>query len=136
MTSPRTLLSAWDIKASKRLGQNFLTNPVVARQIVARAAIEPDDQILEIGAGLGALTVHLAAAAHQVTAVEKDPRLLGLLRTEVRAAGLSNVELIGADFLTLAPDVFQAPGGRRLVVVGNLPYNISSQIVVRLVAHR
>lgn len=136
MTSPRTLLNAADIKASKRLGQNFLTNAAIARQIVARAAVEPHDQILEIGAGLGALTLHLASTAYKVVAVEKDRRLLDLLRTETLAAGLTNVELIGADFLTLDPSVFQAPAGRRLVVVGNLPYNISSQIIVRLVAHR
>ena len=70
MTSPRNLLKAWELKPKKHLGQNFLTDPSTARTIIARANLTPDDVVLEIGAGLGALTVPLATAVKKVYAVE------------------------------------------------------------------
>ena len=72
MTSPKTLLKAWNIRAKKQLGQHFLTDPSIAQMIVSRAKILPNDIVVEIGAGLGALTIPLARKAEQVYAVEKD----------------------------------------------------------------
>ena len=122
--------------ARKRLGQNFLTNPAVAEQIVAAAAIESHDAVLEIGAGLGALTVPAARRADTVLAVDKDPRLFDLLRRELAAQGIANVQLIEADFLELDLADHLPDGSGALVVIGNLPYNISSQIIVRLIRTR
>jgi len=134
MTAPRTLLSAWDLKPKKQLGQNFLTQPATAQMIVAKSAIGPADLVLEIGAGLGALTLALAKTAKAVLAVETDPNLVQLLHNEILAAGLANVTVIHADALALDWNALGSDGP--LVVAGNLPYNIASPIVVRLIAQR
>lgn len=136
MTSPRTLLQAWNLPAKKNLGQHFLADPVAAEAIVAGAAITDSDVVLEIGAGLGALTIPAARIAERVYAVEKDPRLVGLLRTELELHRLTNVEILEADFLSLdlahlADRIAATP-----IVLGNLPYNVSSQILVRLIQQR
>jgi 16S rRNA (adenine1518-N6/adenine1519-N6)-dimethyltransferase len=136
MTSPRALLTAWNIQAKKQLGQNFLNDPNVARAIVDKAAITTDDVVLEIGPGLGAMTIPAAAAACRVIAVDKDGRLIDLLRTELLAAGIDNADIREADILRVDMDLIGREAGRRLVVLGNLPYNISSQVIVRLIQAR
>lgn len=136
MTSPRTLLAAHNIKPKKFLGQNFLTDPGIAGMIVERSEILPDDVVLEIGAGLGALTVPAALKARKVFAVEKDRHITGILRVEMLANHLSNVEIIEKDFLKLDLEAVLKTAGRKIIVMGNLPYNISSQVLVRLVSFR
>jgi 16S rRNA (adenine1518-N6/adenine1519-N6)-dimethyltransferase len=135
MTAPRQLLQSQGLRARKRLGQNFLTSPSIAAQIVDRAAIGPEDVVLEIGAGLGALTVPAAQRARRVLAVDKDPRVFDLLRAELASHNLLNVDLIEADFLKL-PLERHLPNNGASIVIGNLPYNISSQILVRLIQNR
>lgn len=138
MTSPVTLLKAWKMLPKKQLGQNFLTNPAIPRAIVNRAGISAGDVVLEIGAGLGALTVPVAGAAGHVYAVETDRRLVDLLGTELLLHKCDNVTVITADILRLDLGNFVRDAGidRPLVVIGNLPYHISSQIVVRLIEAR
>ncbi len=136
MTSPRTLLAAHNIKPKKHLGQNFLTEPGIAKMIVERAKILADDVILEIGAGLGAITIPAALKARKVFAVEKDRMLTDILRVEVMANRLANVEVVEKDFLKLDLNVMLKNVGSRILVMGNLPYNISSQVLVRLVGFR
>ena len=136
MTSPKTLLTAWNIKAKKQLGQHFLTDPSTADMIVARAKISSDDIVLEIGAGLGALTIPLAKAAARVYAIEKDQRLHELLKAELLVQKVSNTTLIPKDILQFDYQPIYEENGRRLIVFGNLPYNISSQIVINLIRSR
>ncbi len=136
MTSPRALLTAWNIQARKQLGQNFLNDPNVARAIVNKAGIAGDDVVLEIGPGLGAMTIPAAAVASRVIAVDKDGRIIDLLRTELLAADIDNVEIREADILRVDLKAIAREAGRRLVVLGNLPYNISSQVVVQLIYAR
>lgn len=136
MTAPRTLLDAWGLRPQKQLGQNFLTDPSTAAMIVTRAAVGPQDVVLEIGGGLGALTIPLARQVRKVITVEKDRRLVGLLRTELVAAGVANVAVLAADIRRVDIHALAREAGRRLVVAGNLPYNISSQILVQLVERR
>jgi len=136
MTSPRALLTAWNIQAKKQLGQNFLNDPNVARAIVNKAGIAGDDVVLEIGPGLGAMTIPAAAVACRVIAVDKDGRIIDLLRTELLAAGIDNVEIREADILRVDLDAMARETGRLLVVLGNLPYNISSQVIVQLIHTR
>lgn len=136
MASPRTLLTGWNIRAKKQLGQNFLSDPSTAEMIVRRAGILPEDVVVEIGAGLGALTVPAARAARKVYAVETDRRLIRLLKTELLAHPLSNVELIEGDALKVDIAGISKREGGPLLVLGNLPYNISSQILVWLVRSR
>ncbi len=136
MTSPRALLKAWDIKAKKQLGQNFLNDTTVAQKIVDHAELTGNEAVLEIGAGLGAITLPAAAAARRLIAVDKDRQLVELLKTELLAAGIGNVDIREADILGLDLKAFAEEAGQALVVMGNLPYNISSQVIVRLIHSR
>ncbi len=136
MTSPRTLLSAWNLHPKKQLGQNFLAEPSTARMIVERAGIEAEDIILEIGSGLGALTIPAAKNAARVTAVETDRQIADLLKTELMAAGIDNVTLLRDSILNVDIQALAAGEKRKMVVIGNLPYNISSQILIQLVNAR
>lgn len=138
MTSPSVLLKAWNLKPKKQLGQNFLSDPSSATMIVNRADIGPDDVVLEVGAGLGALTVPAARTASYVYAVETDRNLIDLLRAELLAAQIDNAEVIKEDILRLDIEAFLDERGieRKIVVMGNLPYNISSQVIVKLVHAR
>ena len=136
MTSPRTLLSAWNLSPKKQFGQNFLTDPKMAETIVSRSGISKDDIVLEIGAGLGALTVPLALAAEKVYAVEKDINLLPLLRSELLAKNIDNVSIMNENILDTDIEITAAKHDRKIVVIGNLPYNISSQVLVKLIIQR
>jgi len=136
MTSPKVLLNAWQLRAKKRYGQHFLRHSSIGELIVDRAGVTRDDVILEIGAGLGALTIPLARSARKVFAVERDPDLAELLKTELLAAGASNVLIIQRNILDIELSQMANSEGQPLVVFGNLPYNISSQIIVRLVTER
>jgi 16S rRNA (adenine1518-N6/adenine1519-N6)-dimethyltransferase len=136
MTSPRILLAAHNIRPKKQLGQNFITDPAFTKMIVNRSGILPEDVVLEIGAGLGALTIPLARKAKKVFAVEKDQKIINILKTEILASGLSNTVIIEKNILTVDIEVLAENIGRKIVVMGNLPYNISSQILVQLVKSR
>lgn len=134
MTHPGELLKRENLYAGKELGQNFLSNPETARMIVDRTGISGDCLVLEIGPGLGALTLPLAQAAGRVVAVEKDRRLIPLLEAQLRDAGAANVTIVNQNILKT--DICGIAGSDRLTVVGNLPYNISSQILFQLVKTR
>lgn len=129
---PRRLLSDLGIAPSRRRGQNFLHDRNVARRIVAIAR-EMGPPFLEIGAGLGALTSLLAAQGAGPVAVEVDRRLAGYLRD--RFAG-SAVEIVERDFLSVPDEEWRSRFPRGGSVVGNLPYSLSSPIVLRLMALR
>ena len=136
MTSPRTLLSAWTLSPKKQFGQNFLSDPKMAEMIVSRSGILKEDVVFEIGAGLGALTVPLALAAEKVYAVEKDLNLLPLLKSELNAKNIDNVSIVNENILETDIESIAAQHGRKIVVIGNLPYNISSQVLVKLILQR
>ena len=136
MTSPRTLLAAWNLHPKKRLGQHFLTDPSTARTIVEAARILPGDTVLEIGAGLGALTIPAARIAQKVFAVEIDHDIVRLLRTELLAKDLSSAELVEEDILKVDLEALLGKQGGKMVVLGNLPYSVSSQVLVRLIRSR
>ncbi len=134
MTHPGQILKRENLYAGKEMGQNFLSDPGIAKMIVDRTGIGPDTKVLEIGPGLGALTVHIAEKTSHVTAVEKDRRLIPLLRQELERLGLDHVAIINQDILKT--DLSDLARDKKLVVIGNLPYNISSQILFRLVKER
>jgi 16S rRNA (adenine1518-N6/adenine1519-N6)-dimethyltransferase len=134
--SPRTLLNLHALHPQKRLGQNFLSDPSMAQMIVKRSGVCKEDVVVEIGAGLGALTVPLAHAVQSVVAIEKDPHLSAILQAELQAAGISNVQVMEADVLDIDWTGLARQSGQRLTVFGNLPYNISSQVVIRLIEAR
>lgn len=138
------LLRAHGLRPLKRWGQNFLCDRNVRDRIVRAAALRPEECVLEIGAGLGALTVGLAQACAKVTAIELDQRLAPIL--EQTLAGCQNVRLVFGDFLQLDlaalwEEAFTPTSGEpehplRGVVVANIPYYISSPIVEALLAHK
>ena len=136
MTAPRTLLAAHDLHPKKQYGQNFLVDPSTARMIVDRTRLSPDDMVLEIGAGLGALTIPAAAQAKRVIAVEKDPEIAAVLEAELASRNISNVVLLNQDILTVDILAVSCQEGRKFIVLGNLPYNISSQIIIALIQAR
>ena len=136
MTSPGHLLKAWNLDARKELGQNFLTEPSLAAQIVALADLREDEAVVDIGAGLGAMTIAAARRAGRVVAIEKDARLIPLLRAELAAQGLDRVEVREHNILTFDLPGLSRAWGRPLTVIGNLPYNISSQVMVKLIGER
>jgi len=110
----------------KRFGQHFLTDRSILRRIVEFAHVGPDDFVVEIGAGAGALTRELAAAAERVTAIEIDRDLIPALRSEMPP----NVEIVEGDALEVQ---FPAAPFR---LVGNLPYNIATPLFKRFIEHR
>jgi 16S rRNA (adenine1518-N6/adenine1519-N6)-dimethyltransferase len=124
---PRALLRQFDIRPKKSLGQNFLIDEGAAAKIVAAAELGPDDVVLEVGPGLGALTRHLAARCQRVVAVELDQRLLPILEQVLSA--LDNVQLINGDILALEPRTLLPPGYK---VVANIPYYITSNLLRHL----
>jgi 16S rRNA (adenine1518-N6/adenine1519-N6)-dimethyltransferase len=136
MTSPKILLAAHNIHPKKQLGQNFIVDPSFTEMIVKRAGILPEDIILEIGAGLGALTIPLARRAKKVFAVEKDRQIIPILNTEILVSGLTNISIIEKDILSVEIKALVENMGGKIVVMGNLPYNISSQILVQLIRSR
>jgi len=136
MTSPKVLLNAWNLRPKKKLGQHFLVDPSTAEMIVRRSRITSKDTVMEIGAGLGALTIPLAKIAGCVYAVETDPQLAQLLKTELLVHKLANVEIIEKNILRVDIHSMAKKRRNRLIVMGNLPYNISSQVLVQLIETR
>ena len=128
----RHILRKFGIRASKRLGQNFLVDEDIVNKIVAAAAIEPGDNVLEIGPGLGTLTQKLAEARARVVAVEIDDKMVNILGTTLE--GYENIEVVHADVLAL--DLAALFNGERFKVVANLPYYITTPIVMTLLEQR
>jgi 16S rRNA (adenine1518-N6/adenine1519-N6)-dimethyltransferase len=119
------------LRAKKSLGQNFLIDDSVLSRIVACVAPTPEDAILEVGPGRGALTKRLAASGAQFLAIEWDRDLLPILDAEF--AGAPNVEIGHGDILRVdLRQLLEARGaGKKWKVAANLPYNISSQVLFR-----
>ena len=116
-----------------RLGQNFLVDADAGRRVVAALGNIAQDAVLEIGPGRGAITRLLARAAGHLTLIEYDPALASLLTTEFAAA--ANVQVRHADILTLDLTALAQEQGRKLAVIGNLPFYITSDILLHLVEH-
>ncbi len=136
MTSPKVLLRAWNLRPKKKLGQHFLIDASTADMIARRSRITSSDTVVEIGAGLGALTIPVARIARHVYAIEKDLHLAQLLRTELLVHKLTNVDIIEKNILSVDMHLLAKKWDRPLIVIGNLPYNISSQVLVRLIEAR
>ncbi|WP_297420506.1 16S rRNA (adenine(1518)-N(6)/adenine(1519)-N(6))-dimethyltransferase RsmA [Thermococcus sp.] len=119
------LISKYNFKPNRNLGQNFLMVPDIIERNIERAELSEKDTVLEIGPGLGVLTEVLAKRAGKVYAIERDLRLVQILRNEYN---WSNVEIIEGDVLRVPLPEFNK-------VVSNLPYQISSPITFRLLEH-
>ncbi|MBI2442214.1 MAG: ribosomal RNA small subunit methyltransferase A [Lentisphaerae bacterium] len=124
----RAILAEWNIRPKKALGQNFLIDANILEIILATAGLTAEDEVLEIGTGLGVLTEPLARAARRVVTVEKDPRLWPWLKQ--RLLGFPNVELVCHDILKMDLEALLRSGINK--VVANLPYSSGSAILVKL----
>ncbi len=129
-TSPdfRALLRRHGIRPNKRLSQHFLFDPGALDRVVAAAELSSQDTVLEIGAGVGSLTLRLAERAREVVALEIDERLVPALQ-EV-TAGCDNVRVVLGDIL--AVDLEGLFPGKPYLVVANIPYAITSLLIRRL----
>ena len=131
----RALCETYDIRPSKGFGQNFLVNPGICPKICEVAGIGKDTCVLEIGPGIGTLTQELARRAKKVVSVEIDKRLLPVL--DETLDGFKNVEIWEGDILktdvsALLADRFGEPA----VLCANLPYNITSPVLMKLLEER
>jgi 16S rRNA (adenine1518-N6/adenine1519-N6)-dimethyltransferase len=124
----RALLKRRGHSPRRGLGQNFLEDPAALQSIVAAARLNGDDVVLEIGCGVGSLTVLLALSAGQVVAVELDPDL-AVMAGEVLAP-YRNVRIVRGDILAFSPATLGLPPG--YVVAANIPYNLTSPILRHL----
>jgi 16S rRNA (adenine1518-N6/adenine1519-N6)-dimethyltransferase len=122
------LLRRHNIDLQHRLGQNFLIDPPVRDAIAEAAEINRSDEVLEVGAGAGTLTIALAPRARRIVAVELDRRLIPVLRDVL--ALHSNVEVVQSDILRFSIAAAFPAGGE--VVAGNIPYNLTGALVRRL----
>jgi 16S rRNA (adenine1518-N6/adenine1519-N6)-dimethyltransferase len=128
-TRVRELLAAHGLRPSKALGQHYLADPNTARKVARLAEVEPGETVLEVGPGLGSLTLALREAGAAVVAVEADRRLLPALAEALGPDPLVRVEVADALRVDLAA---LAPGAGRLVA--NLPYNIAATLVLKVLA--
>ena len=124
----REIAARHGVRPTKSLGQNFLIDPNLARAIAADAEVGPGDRVIEIGAGLGSLTMALASTGARVRAIEFDRRLLPALE-EVTAA-LDGVEIVHADALKVDWGAELASG--TWTVCANLPYNVAVPLVLTI----
>ncbi len=131
----RESLDAYGVRPSKRLGQNFLVDENVVAAIVEAIGPDAAGDVVEIGPGLGALTTHLARRARRLAAVEIDRRLAARLR-ETLSEPASRVEVCVGDILDYDFEATAAAWGERLVVVGSVPYSITSPILKKLIGGR
>ncbi|SQG64308.1 dimethyladenosine transferase [Corynebacterium renale] len=125
----RALAEELDVTPTKKLGQNFVHDPNTVRRIVDAAELSPDDHVVEVGPGLGSLTLGLLDTVQKVTAVEIDPRLAGRLEQTVseRAASVADrLTVVLKDALTVTPDDVDKP----TALVANLPYNVSVPVLL------
>jgi 16S rRNA (adenine1518-N6/adenine1519-N6)-dimethyltransferase len=139
MPSPLSLLRKYGIRPRKRLGQCFLCDLNIMGKIVRIAGVRETDTVVEIGSGIGVLTAMIARMARRVVAVEVDRLLVEVLQKEL--GDFENVEIVQTDvlqfdFSTVCTTPMQEGRKERIKVIGNVPYNLSSQIVLRLLAYR
>jgi 16S rRNA (adenine1518-N6/adenine1519-N6)-dimethyltransferase len=136
LAETKSINARYGFRPKKRLGQHFLKDKGIISEIIKKARFEQSDQVLEIGAGLGALTLPLAGSVHLISAIEKDPSLTDMLKKRLSSAGINNVILVNDDILKLDFNRLRKMTDKKIKVIGNLPYNISSPILEKLVENR
>lgn len=126
-TNPKHLLQKYQLHPKKPWGQNFLIDPSIVERIVNLLGATAEDHVVELGAGTGALTFLLAQRAGRVSAIERDRDLVALLEQEFRDP---HVQIIAADAAHFSLQALEPTGN--LLVIGNLPYNITAPILFHL----
>jgi 16S rRNA (adenine1518-N6/adenine1519-N6)-dimethyltransferase len=127
-------LAEYGLTPRKGWGQHFLTDPNILNKVIRSAELEKGDVVLEVGAGLGEMTLAMARQIRKVIAVEIDPKLVEILRK--KASSFSNVEIVKGDILKINFSQLYNQEGKRLKVVANLPYKISTPLLFRFLESR
>ena len=134
MKTVGSLLKRHTIKPKKSFGQNFLVDINLLKKLLSELQITKKDVVLEIGSGLGLLSAMAAEQAKQVIAVEKDLSLIQIARSEFKEH--TNLEFIESDFLEVDLEKLLGHFKRRVLVLGNVPYNISTPIIFKLLENK
>jgi 16S rRNA (adenine1518-N6/adenine1519-N6)-dimethyltransferase len=124
-------LNSINFNPKKSLGQNFLVDDNIARKIVNSFNVKDDDLVLEIGPGYGALTKHLIPKSKNLVAVELDKGISKFLNET-----FADLKIVNRDFLEINLDELYQIHGKKIRVIGNIPYNITSQILFHIIDHR
>lgn len=134
----RDLAELLGVAPTKKLGQNFVHDGNTVRRIVQAAKLTPGETVLEVGPGLGSLTLGLLDAGHPVVAVEIDPRLAAQLPTTVaELQPAAELTVVTADAMTVDAAALSSPDGAPIIptaLVANLPYNVSVPVLLHLLA--
>ena len=133
-TKTRSYLEKYQLAPTKKLGQNFLIHRHTAEAIVDAGQVAPDDSIVEVGVGMGALTQPLAARVKNVIGIEVDRGIVGLHQQEKDLP--ENVYLLHADILRTDWAELARMGGGKLKIMANLPYSISNPFIFTLIENR
>ncbi|MBU0649255.1 ribosomal RNA small subunit methyltransferase A [Patescibacteria group bacterium] len=129
----KEICKKYGFRPQRARGQNFLIDKNIIAKIIERAALAPQDSILEIGPGLGVLTAALAGAAKKVLAVEQDKKLFQILSDEFN---LPNVKFINSDILKISNQkIAELLGSKEYEIVSNLPFQITSSIFEKFLAN-
>ncbi|MBW1690127.1 MAG: ribosomal RNA small subunit methyltransferase A [Deltaproteobacteria bacterium] len=132
----RALFAKAGLRPRKSLGQHFLEDPNVVRKIISHARLQDTDVVVEIGPGLGALTIPMLPHIRHLVAIEKDPLLIDLLREKLSPLETQKITLVSGDVLQFDfKEIYENFQGK-VRLMGNLPYNISSPFMEHLIANR
>jgi 16S rRNA (adenine1518-N6/adenine1519-N6)-dimethyltransferase len=134
MSTPRDIIRQYDIKPRKKLGQSFLLDQNIIKKIADATLVTKEDIVVEIGAGIGFLTEIIAQKSRKIIAVELDKNLVEVLKAKL--AGFDNVEIHSSDILDYDFNSISTACDRKVKVVGNVPYNISSPLIFHLLSFR
>ena len=134
MSSIRKELAEYGLIPKKRWGQHFLIDRNILNKVIRTAQVEKEDVVLEVGPGLGEMTIALARQAKRVIAIEIDPRLVEILKKKM--AVYPNVEVVQKDVLKMGFNHFLLQEGQQIKVVANLPYQISTPLLFRFIESR
>lgn len=128
-SATRAVLAAHGLQPKKSLSQHFLIDDNIVGKILELARIQPGDAVLEVGPGIGTLTVALCPVAGHVVALERDRALLPAL--EEATASCANLTIVMGDALAVSPDQLVTPLGPPVALVANLPYSVAATVVLR-----
>jgi len=131
MAPIRSELREYGLFPKKRLGQHFLIDRNILNKVIRSAGVEKEDVVLEVGPGLGEMTLALAREAKKVIAIEIDSKLVVILEKKMKDH--PNVEVVKSDILKVNFDQFLRKEGRPIKVVANLPYQISTPLLFRFI---
>jgi 16S rRNA (adenine1518-N6/adenine1519-N6)-dimethyltransferase len=131
MVSIRKELAEYGLIPKKGWGQHFLVDRNILNKVIRTAQVEKDDLVLEIGPGLGEMTLALARQARRVIAVEVDPKLVEILKKKLEDC--PNVDVVKGDILTISFRKADFGEGQKIKVVANLPYQISTPLIFHFI---